>query len=454
MAGNLFEFLYEQGLSQENVGSQLNRWNASKLIDFMTQCRYHLPYGEKTSSSMFDFIANSQLSGLDYPCQKYVCRLNNLERLARFSALYADTVLIRDPFEVHKNQKDELEPYALQLLRDDVIISLELIYYLRPLIDNGVVGFARSNFHLCRDCFLEGIGLDNEEYQHKISQAKAHLKVKYANEAKFTLKTNQKSRTLQLHVEAPEYLINHSSLWVSSPKIQSMFQKPNFMHKPYQLSKGELLASKVLDHLINPLVSDIFVQNYYANVYHTQYISDREIEIEVMNVINEEEITDINNKMMQTLSHSLPYIDDVDISKLVNLRKEEGESFRVYRDAIKQALDEIDKSSTKSMRQAFEDVVRPEINNIELTIKNSRKLLWDSLRKDVVFGAGFITMGLFSGLLPQNVGEIVAAVGGFTHLSDVLDKANKLTVEPDEIRNNKYYFLWKTSKKARSRNKI
>ncbi len=100
----------------------------------------------------------------------------------------------------------------------------------------------------------------------------------------------------------------------------------------------------------------------------------------------------------------------------------------------------------ESLRKAFNDTVRPELNNIELTIKNSRKLLWGSLAKDLIFGTGFITVGLFSGLLPPNIGEIVAALGGFNFVSGSLDKISKLVQEPSEIRNNKYYFLWKVKR--------
>lgn len=126
----------------------------------------------------------------------------------------------------------------------------------------------------------------------------------------------------------------------------------------------------------------------------------------------------------------------------------EGESFSVYRDSLTFALQSITESDVGKVQQAFDDLVRPELNNIELAIKNSRKLLWGSLAHDIAFSAGFVAVGLFSGLLPANIGEIVATLGGFKFVSGSLEKASKLIQEPPEVRNSKYYFLWKVQKKA------
>jgi hypothetical protein len=146
------------------------------------------------------------------------------------------------------------------------------------------------------------------------------------------------------------------------------------------------------------------------------------------------------------LSHSLPVIRNATISSLVELRQKEGEAFQVYRNTISKVMAEVMGSDRTCVVGNFADLVRPEIDQIENTIKKSRKMIKLSVGEDLILGAGFASLGLFSGILPANIGEIIGALGGFHYASGVLRKLNQLRMESPEARDNKLYFLWKAER--------
>ena len=67
-----------------------------RLTEALAQINYdhaNVPVSE------FSFVSNGRLSGAPAPCPGTKCRVPPARELARFSALYADHVVIRNPFE-------------------------------------------------------------------------------------------------------------------------------------------------------------------------------------------------------------------------------------------------------------------------------------------------------------------------------------------------------------------
>lgn len=60
--------------------------------------------------SLFNFSVNRSLAGFPTPCSDFDCRINNIDNLARFASLYADTIFIPSPFD--KYQEDTNIPLS------------------------------------------------------------------------------------------------------------------------------------------------------------------------------------------------------------------------------------------------------------------------------------------------------------------------------------------------------
>jgi hypothetical protein len=142
-------------------------------------------------------------------------------------------------------------------------------------------------------------------------------------------------------------------------------------------------------------------------------------------------------------SHSLPVVDDIEIGKIIKLRKAEGESFDVYRDALARALKQYENLTLSKQVQLFNDVIRPEITKIELAVRKSRKLLVKSLAQDVIIASGAVGIGLFSGLLPHDIGTAPLGLGGLHYSPKFVRNLTELCAEPRQAMDSRYYFLWK-----------
>lgn len=94
-----YEYLRKKRVSNRNVVRKLHSWNSNKILDFVHDAYLTLREQPRNTQSIFNSSANASLSGAPFPCAAIGCRLDNLDSLARFATLYADTVYIANLFE-------------------------------------------------------------------------------------------------------------------------------------------------------------------------------------------------------------------------------------------------------------------------------------------------------------------------------------------------------------------
>jgi hypothetical protein len=431
-----FDLLDRKDLTPQNVDIKLWSWSPTEVIEFVELCARHLPSADEPATSIFDFVSSSQLSGGLLPCSELGCRLERVESLGRFAALYAERIVVQNPFEAYLDSQ-HLSEMALEDLAND----LHVMFYLRPLIESGIITFALNVTHFCKECYRKHTH-EPEQFDEKVNQVQKALELQFLKDARFALNKRQGYYTLE--ISAPRHL-THSAAITFEHLPQRLRPYARF-RMPYKFSARQVVQSDLLSYMVAPIIDDILVQNWYARLYHSNYITDRDVDFEILSMLNDDSTNERHQVLSETLTHYVPVLGDVELTKLLKLRAEEASSFQVYRDAVRSALKLAGKGNTKEMREAFDDLIRPELNNIELTIKNSKRLLWNTLKKEVLFFSGIISIGLYGGLLPPDVSQVAAALGGSAAALELLRKTSGVVQEPSEIRNNKYYFLWKVQK--------
>lgn len=439
----LFDFLYRNNIFPDNINDEVDKLGKHQLVDFIEKCYELVPENHDKANSTFQFVVNSRLSGLPIGCAALECRINNIDRLARFASLFADKVYINNLFI-----KNYFNFENIEMLKTELMIRLHLLFYIKPLLDSDVINFSISKICLCSKCYS-----DYKPIEEKINLIKDFLSNRYLDETKFILERIGNSNIFSLINTGPEDLIEHSKtysiiFYENLPKIiQNRLRQKNFK----ELTKGELIESNFIDHRINPIINDLMMQNFCSNIYNANYITDRDLDLELIKNVNNLETNLFNEAFLDGFLHYIPFIKNVNLKNLIKLREKEGEAFKVYRDNISNTLNSAMKLSKKEIKEAIDNTILPEINKINLTIRNSKKLLVKSLTKDIIIGTGAITIGLFSGLLPNDIGKIIAALGGFKYISSLFEKGIKIFEEPHVIRDNKYYFLWKVLKETKER---
>jgi hypothetical protein len=140
----IFRFLDRKAFSAEDVLS----CSDSELVDLACELSIALRPEIKPRNESFSFVANSSLSGGQFPCSALDCRLAKLDEVTSFAAMYADEVFIQDPFE-KVALKAEHSNSITQADRSDIAFGILAYWHVLPLIEKGLVKYAQSSVSLC-----------------------------------------------------------------------------------------------------------------------------------------------------------------------------------------------------------------------------------------------------------------------------------------------------------------
>ena len=434
----VYELLASYGLTPAGHRDRLKSWSEDQTIDFLITMYEAMQDSHDREGAPYSFIANGPMGGDETRCSDPECRLARIDNTARFATLYADRVLILDPFERFFGVT-EVTPRLIE----DICVSIQLLHEIRPAAEAGFIGMATRNYCFCDEHYKE-----LEAQQADIETACHVLQEQYRNQLSVELRRSTAVKSAwEFVITGPENLVEHGRSYYIIPELPEELQGRLDSDDRLVLSEDDVFDFDFPHRLTEPIVNDLLLQNLYAT-HGFHYLTDRDIDFEVVAAVNDPATTEVSDALRTGLSHSVPLIPDADLSSLVRLRSNEGEAFRVYRDKLNSVLADLqtEASLTESrVRQALQDAIEPELNKMDQVVRENKRLLVGQLGQDVVFGAGFVSIGLFSGLLPTTVGQVFAGLGGFRFVTSLLDKASALIKEPSELRKNSCYFLWKAS---------
>lgn len=400
--------------------------------------RYHFKSDNKKNEN-FSFIANSSLSGGTHPCSHPACRQNRLKQLSSFASLYADEVYIQDPFEsIILSEPQEIR----EIERQELMAGICNYLYLKPLIEKGIVKYAHNMISLCEhhnEKLAKPLSQQIEKKENKLYE----LIHEYLIDKCSIVLNGNENTGLFLEVSGPEDFIDHGKtflhLYDPIPKhIRSCLKKK----LPYNLSKKEIINENILSIIITPILRDLSKQEWHSAFNGTSYLCDNKTQIRIASQINNKAYVANSSAFENGMQHLLPAIYSDDSKYIVDLREKEPEAFAVYRDKLNSMIHEAKSWNEQEVTAIFRDQVLPEINLIEKKIKDWKSNIRETFKEKVIFGTGAVTVGLYAGLLPPNIGQIIAAVGGGSAIATALMDYNKTSKEKQEARKNDFYFLW------------
>lgn len=391
----------------------------------------------------FSFTANSSLSGGRHPCASPECRKQKVDSLVSFATLYADEVFIQSPFEdvaskAHKelNQSD----------RHEILNGIVTYMQLRPLIERGLIKYAFNTASFCKQHF-EHIA---RPLSDRIHQKTTELATAIHSELidRCTVIFNFENEQFPFfEITGPEDIIEHGSLYFYAfnppPSIFKRFKKKGPLHK---LSTAEIEDSGALHYVINPLLRDLAAQEWHTALCGTSYLCDNKAHLDLASKVTPKAFAANSTAFEKGLQHYLPSIYSSDINALLSLREQEEEAFYVYRDKLRQLLQRTNGWDEKEVSRVFRDEILPEVNRITKKVTDWKSSARQSIGEKMIFGTGAVTLGLYAGILPANIGQIVAALGGGSAIAGALMEFNKTFKEKQQARTNDFYFLWQATK--------
>ena len=252
---------------------------------------------------------------------------------------------------------------------------------------------------------------------------------------------------LSVSINSSKNLLHHPRTLYFYGEIPNVIKKMKPTRSLKILTDRQVRDAHLLDFVIEEILTDIQVQEYYSRKYGAHYITNRPIDFELLSIVNNDTVQIKSKNVTKNISHEIPFIKNVPIKNLIELRKKEGEAFQVYRNTIKNLTSDISEYAID--KQIYFDIIKPELDKIDLTIKNSKKIIWQETYSDFLIHSGYVAVGLTTGLLVPNIGQITAAIGGLNFFNKVGKNIQKLISDSENLRNENFYFLWKVKEKAK-----
>lgn len=441
MLEDFYESLELMKLTPPNVYKRMMKLKNNKIEEVIHVLNTLIKESEdlSTPSSLYNFVASENLSGGSQYCSKIDCRFEKATEMANFASLYADTVLIINPFDKYL----EVQQFN-ETVRESIANDILIIWYFSPLIMRGIIRFALTEHHFCIDCCKKlklptKYEIDSENiYNYLLKEYQDNTTVYFENDGKFG----------KIEILGSEELIDHGAIYLSfthyTPKELCKYANRKGKHK---LDSETLERSKLLYHLPDIIMKDFAVQDWYTKNFDFSYLTNREVDVKLINQTNNYDTNLRDSKIFECLAHQLPIIRDVDIKNLLKIRENDGESFVLYRNNMKKLVRELP-NNPSHIKEAFSDIVQVEIDKINISLSESRKSLIKNIAKNVLITSGIVTIGLNTGILPNNIKEIVAVAGGCGLAQTAINNITDNFTKPNTLRENPYYFLWKVNKLA------
>jgi hypothetical protein len=436
-----FDFIEKSGLSEKTI-LDADKLPDNKLHEIAESLAALAP-SSKTStnnSNAFTFVANSEITGGRGGCMESSCRVKRAEHFAIHAALYADRVYIPNPFSEYTwaDKFDEDDRYRLAA-------ELSLIKVYKPLLEEGIISYCDEHTHYCNSCYSKFMNEFYTDYDKQFDRASKELIRIISDRVKFSVIDSYDYNGPAIEISSQNGILDHPMVRI--PRNPTKFLLNRYRRgKKVLLKKNEVVKAKIYQTVSGDILHDWMTQDFYSKLYDASSLTNRDIDYELARTSAVEKD---NSKNIFDLSHEAPFIHGASAKKVLALRKKNGEAFSVYRDAVNKALKESGEGANS--KELLNDVVRPELNKIENTIKNSQKLLSDKSLTQLALGTSFIGIGLSTGFLPNNIAAIVAAVGGLKYATDLGENVRSLIRHPQEARNNPYYFLWKVQRLSKKK---
>jgi hypothetical protein len=450
------ELLYNSGLiNQHGVnGVRIRTISVEELADIAVESvDLSATRTVEPQNNVFSHTASVALSGGTQPCQAMDCRLKRAQELSRFAALFSDKVFVHNILA--DRRRGSGDPSYKQRFAED----LEVICTLLPLIENGrVVPISTLTNERCLHCVARD-ALEQGD-SRRFSSALRRLSKRYFKETELKLNKIENSCSLSLH--GSEELLDHGTgaflfremprFLMEMPRIRAALERegsitvsPSLRQK---LGMEERLAHSVFDTIAFELVASQFL--------NTSLLTERTLEVDILRSIAPKEMRmDENDQLLnEHLTCIIPFLEELGTKDLLRLRDSDGDALSMFRAALLKAIEEQKtrkgQFTAAEAKALYRDVLEPELARLNTKVKTARRAIGNAALRTGLGWDAAITVGVWYGFLQSSVVEAAKALG-FTKI--IADSASSLLAareQPEAIRSEPMYFLWKARKLARS----
>ncbi len=344
----------------------------------------------------FTFMASASLRA-DSTCGQYECRAKKLDFLGRYTALYANKVIL----PLWLSAPDRVNTPATA--KYDLSRAIQSLLYLRPLIEARVIVPVLMRSPHCvhtidwADRMIESVRLAALGTARDSSTL---FRVVY--------QLPEKSPTgfSTVYVEGPEDLIEHGEI------VGTWTESRGWRPKSWRFDaegkveiRGPRKLATLYDLVFRKISSDTSFYLTFARFHSARYLSDRTGETFLLDALSDDdEMATRNQRLHQSLTHLVPLLGDLPVATLLRIRQEERDSFARYRHAVQLLLNEIvlrkKRISRREIQELYHDKIEPELCRMKSDLKLERRRQLKRIVGGAASLAASVALGAFGGFLP------------------------------------------------------
>jgi hypothetical protein len=145
---------------------------------------------------------------------------------------------------------------------------------------------------------------------------------------------------------------------------------------------------------------------------------------------------------------------EIPISTILKVRHREPEAFQNYRSTVTGIVKEYagDRKAigVAEAKEIYLDRLKPQLDTLQAQAKNVRREQVKKGLLKVAASSALIGLGIYSGILPSQLSNLVKAIGGFNVAKDLAESLASFQRNPTEVRNHNLYFLLRLKQEAES----
>lgn len=429
-------------LSYENLEKYIWESELQMLIDVAVQVRTIVDrmftYKEYTP---FSFVPSGELSGVG-GCSEVSCKIRRADNFSVFSGLYADNVYLTldhltsihfdtDIDDIYDNEFN----FRYMLWCDFAII----ITYV-DLINLGIVQIVPTQKNICLDCFQKQllglpkpVDLSSLE-QYYLKKAKLMVEEYDPEESSIRISFENMDEFFPLHTESITFVGDILDLLpMKERKSNITIKNPKF--------KKEVVHSIIYDEFSEVCLYSLCCKNLDSKFITSKPSDGIFLEMTNPNKRSSQNITQTRNLPL----YDLPIISNAPISTILRLREIEEDSFNKYRIALNKAVQEhYNAENSIQIREIYDDIIYPAFQQLDERLHNLKSGMFKKTFSTIVVVGSVISAGVYTGIIPPNVTQILAAIGGTSVLtSSGITAIDNLVNKKAALRENDFYFLWK-----------
>ncbi len=413
----------------------------------------------------YQFFANSRMSALyGTGCREWRCRRKKIDTLGRFAALYSDCVYVQNYFSryfhLSAHVKDFSDLYDQESIRNSFACELKILMEIKSLIMSGIIRFIPTEILLCPQCH-QNLILDIEDLSPSLNNTLVNIGESLASSTSAKLYILPEPDPIyhakyHFRVFCDEDLFEHGRFYYLTSSIPSDLERKIHDHPSttvFSLSQKDIIESDVIHSILRPMALDIYFLQYYQSKNNIKYITDNNIDINLLKSISKDQsLLSYNDVLSSYIVFEMPIFQNVALPDLLKIRQSDYDSFITYRDTVNDIISQyispnkpIDVSTAKEI---YEDAIRPNVARLDRKLASIRKSSIARSIKYLAISTALLSFGLCANIPYQSLVTALVSLGLITGLKTI-DSIHDTVSIPEEIKNNNLYFLWKISKKAK-----